>query len=67
MPKLHCLYVLGRHAQFALIFPISLYREGRYICFAHYRINYNNMTFAFYEFEMLETEFKNWLGLLIEI
>jgi len=25
------------------------------------------MTCVFYEFEMLESELKNWLGLLIEI
>lgn len=67
MIKLHCLYVLGEHSRHALIFPISLYRTNKYVYFAHYRINFNNMTFVFYEFEMLESELKNWLGLLIEI
>lgn len=66
MLKLHCLYVLG-YSRHALIFPISMYRTDRYTYFAHYRINFNNMTIVFYEFEMLESELKNWLSLLIEI
>lgn len=66
MLKLHRLYVLG-YSRHALIFPISLYRTNKYMYFAHYRINFNNMACVFYEFEMLESEWKNWLGLLIEI